>query len=271
MSDPRRAWFDGLPNRYVVGHRGAAGTVPENTIESFQRAIDLGAQAIEFDVQETADGVWVVMHDEAVNRTTNGVGLVRSMSWNAVSQLDAGYYFKLANEQGFPWRGRGVRVPRLVDVLEALPKTKLVIEVKTRQREAACRLASFLETHQVQERSLVCSFYDELLIEFRRHAPMCATGAGSNEASRFILDCYMGRKSPVERPYQALTIPRHHRGLPLVTRGVIDAARRRGMHVQVWTINRPSLMRKLYRRGAQAMTTDYPDRAVAVLKDVAME
>ncbi len=268
MSDARKAWFEGLPDRYAVGHRGAAGMVPENTIESFQRAIELGAQAIEFDVQETADGVWVVHHDETVNRTTNGRGLIRTMPWSDVSQLDAGYRFEPADERGFPWRGRGLRVPRLVDVLDALPQTKLVIEIKTRQREAAPRLAAFLEAHQAQEHSLVCSFYDELLIEFRRHAPMCATGAGSGEAGQFIMGCYLRRTLPAELPYQALTIPRHHRGLPLVTRAVTSAAQRRGMHIQVWTINRPARMRKLYDRGAQAMTSDYPDRALAVLKQM---
>ncbi|MCK4374153.1 MAG: glycerophosphodiester phosphodiesterase, partial [Candidatus Brocadiae bacterium] len=112
----------------VVGHRGAAGVEPENTLRGFRLAVELGADWTECDVHLTKDGRPVVMHDETVDRTTDGEGPVDSFSWAELRKLDAGGWF--AGEYA------GERVPGLEEVLEfARGKARLCVEIKGRTNE----------------------------------------------------------------------------------------------------------------------------------------
>ena len=107
----------------VIGHRGAAALAPENTWAGFDLALDLGVDAIETDVRATSDGVLVLLHDERLDRTTDGTGAVHVTPWDAVETLDAGVWF------GEPFAG--ARVPRLGETLARYGrKTHLVLEIK---------------------------------------------------------------------------------------------------------------------------------------------
>ena len=98
-----------------LAHRGASASAPENTLEAFRLAVESGAGGLEFDVHMTSDGEIVVLHDPTVDRTTDGTGPVSGMSLAEVRRLDAGYRF--ASEGANPYRGKGVRVPTLAEVL----------------------------------------------------------------------------------------------------------------------------------------------------------
>jgi glycerophosphoryl diester phosphodiesterase len=116
----------------VVAHRGAAAAAPENTMEAFRLAIEMGADAVELDVHLTADGKLAVIHDETVDRTTDLTGSVASMTMKQIRAADAGYGFE-APPGSFPFRGKGLRVPTLAEVLKWLPDgIGLVVEVKAR-------------------------------------------------------------------------------------------------------------------------------------------
>jgi glycerophosphoryl diester phosphodiesterase len=117
----------------VVAHRGASAELPENTMEAFRRAVELGADAIELDVHLTADGQLAIIHDETLERTTDGSGPVRERTMSQLRGLDAGAQF--AGEDGsFPHRGKGMRIPTLPEVLDWLPEeTGLVVELKARE------------------------------------------------------------------------------------------------------------------------------------------
>ncbi|TMA48552.1 MAG: glycerophosphodiester phosphodiesterase, partial [Deltaproteobacteria bacterium] len=103
--------------------------MPENTLDAFAAAVRAGAERLELDVHATADGEIVVMHDDHVDRTTDGSGPVRSFSLAALRRLDAGHRFRTPDGT-YPYRGRGLGVPTLGELLEAIPDVPLNIEVK---------------------------------------------------------------------------------------------------------------------------------------------
>src|SRR5437899_13028945 len=117
----------------VVGHRGASAHRPENTMPSFELAVEQGADAIELDVHLTADGQLAVIHDATLERTTDLTGTVAEMTMDAIRAADAGYRFR-ADDGTPPYRGQGLRVPAVPAVLEGLPDgVGLVVELKSRE------------------------------------------------------------------------------------------------------------------------------------------
>ena len=116
----------------VVGHRGSPAQRPENTMASFELAVEQGVDAVELDVHLTADGELAVIHDATLERTTDLNGSVAAMSMDAIRAADAGYRFG-TDEETHPYRGHGLRVPTLAEVLDWLPGgTGLVVELKSR-------------------------------------------------------------------------------------------------------------------------------------------
>src|SRR5512133_1950014 len=115
--------------RIVIGHRGAAARFPENTAASFDHAVSLGVDAIEFDLRVSRDGVAVVIHDPSVDRTTNGTGLVSELTLADLKKLDVGAKFT-PDGRTFPWRGRGLQILTFDELLDRYPSIPLLIELK---------------------------------------------------------------------------------------------------------------------------------------------
>ncbi|HMD03864.1 MAG TPA: glycerophosphodiester phosphodiesterase family protein, partial [Candidatus Binatus sp.] len=113
----------------VFGHRGSAGTHPENTLESFAAAVAAGVQYLEFDLHMTRDGEIVVSHDEHLERNCGRPGVICEMTYAELAAADAGRMFTLDGST-FPFRDKGIRIPRLRDVLAAFPQVRMIIEVK---------------------------------------------------------------------------------------------------------------------------------------------
>ena len=109
----------GSPIR-VIGHRGAAAYAPENTLPSFEHAVEVGADGVELDLHCTADGHLVVIHDDTLERTTDGSGAVEERTLEELRGFDAGYRFTPDRGETFPFRGRGVRIPTFEEVLAAV-------------------------------------------------------------------------------------------------------------------------------------------------------
>src|ERR687883_338619 len=119
------------PNAHpVVAHRGASARAPENTLRAFKLALEEGADALELDVHATTDGIAVVVHDPTLDRTTDATGTVSKLPLERVRAADAGARFSPDGGRTFPWRGRGLRIPTLDEVLVAFPTTPLIIEIK---------------------------------------------------------------------------------------------------------------------------------------------
>jgi glycerophosphoryl diester phosphodiesterase len=222
-----------------IGHQGANGTVPGNTLASFGRAVELGADMVEMDVRMSADGVAVVIHDEAVDRTTNGNGLVADMSFKQLQELDA---------------GAGERIPSLGQVLLQLGgKCGVIMELKGTGTAApvADILSRFARGKGIPwDNFLVSSFdHDKLAllqkIEPRiRRAPLFRSEfKGDLIAAAHALGAW------------SVNLPRS-----LVSSDVVERCHREGLRVLVYTVNDPQQIARMKEMGVDGIICDYPDR-----------
>jgi glycerophosphoryl diester phosphodiesterase len=239
--------------RPVIAHRGASGLAPENTLAAFELAREQGADAFELDVRLTADGVPVILHDPTLDRTTDRAGPVADWSAVQVASADAGARFSLDGGRTNPWRGRGVRIPTLADILRRFPDVPLLIEIKAAAAQSAVRQA--LLEHGAEARCVVASDDPQALTAFR-DGPFLI-GASKPDIAQLYFGGLLGRR-PSSVPYRLLAVPVRHRGLPVPTRRFVAAARRLGCPVHVWTVNDAEVARRLWRNGVCGIITNYP-------------
>jgi len=165
-----------LSARPVIAHRGASGWAPENTMPAFELAARQGADAFELDVRLTRDGVPVVLHDAALDRTTDRSGLLETLTYQELGEVDAGYRFT-PDRRSFPFRAREVRIPMLRQVLRSFPEVPLLLELKEPAAQESVRQV-LLEERAV-ERCVLASEQHEALHLFRE--PPFATAASGTE------------------------------------------------------------------------------------------
>ncbi|MEO8193124.1 MAG: glycerophosphodiester phosphodiesterase [Gemmatimonadales bacterium] len=239
--------------RPVIGHRGNRAHAPENTIESFAQAVALGADAIEFDIHMSADGIPVVNHDATVTRTTDGTGEIARMNFADLRKLDAGARFTSDDGKTFPYRGKGHVIPTLDEVIEAFPSTPLLIEIKAPL--AATGVRKSLEAHKAEARTVVDSFNDEALDVFADST--IPIGAAWDDVTRLMMEVLLRRPiTPIR--YRNLCIPLTHKGIPLPVRRFARVAPTLGCRVHVWTINDPRVAEDLWNNGVNGIITDDP-------------
>jgi len=261
-----RAFFAPFPDGpLVMAHRGGKGLWPENTLYAFARAADLGVDVLEMDVHSTADGVLVVMHDDTVDRTTEGTGPVHGFSLAALQALDAGYRWSPDDGQTFPYRGQGIKVPTLEEVLVALPAVPLNVEIKQAEPSLAEPLCRLLRAHQATDRVLVASFDNHEIAAFRRACPEVATAAGQNEVIALFALGKLSLDAVYSPASQAVQVPEYRSGLHVLTPAFVRAAHRRNLQVHAWTINDVADMQRLLDLGVDGIITDHPDRLLSLL------
>ncbi|MGE0710416.1 MAG: glycerophosphodiester phosphodiesterase [Planctomycetota bacterium] len=254
-----------------TGHRGARGLAPENTLPAFQAGASAGVDVLELDVQLSRDRELVVIHDPTVDRTTDGTGAVAELDLAQLQALDAGYRFTLDEGRSFPFRGQGVRISTLAEVLTAFPEHVFTVELKeSPYPELAARVAELLR-ELAPGRALVGAFPHGLLRELRGLDPGLPTSCSQREIRDFYLLHVVGLACALRSPARVLQIPRtsdheRDRGLVLAQPRFLRAAHRSGRSVQVWTINDPDVMRDLIRLGVDGITTDRPDLLNEVLR-----
>jgi len=239
--------------RLVIGHRGASAEAPENTLAAFRRAAELGVDGFELDVRVTADGVAVVIHDPQLERTTDGAGAVAASPLARLRELDAGARFTTDGGRTFPWRGRGVRVPTLDEVLAAFPAMPLIIEVKVPEAQAAVRDA--LLRHAATARCVVCAIPHAAIAAFQR--PPFLRGASRRDIARLWLGSHVSIASAA-RDCLCFAVPVHHRRLHVTTDRFLAAARRLSRPVHVWTVDDPAEAASLWARGVSGILTNTP-------------
>ncbi len=257
---------DPLPR--IAGHRGAAGTMPENTLASFRRGLEDGATFIELDVHATRDGEIVVIHDETVQRTTDGAGSVRDMGLEELKRLDAGFRFTADGGATHPFRNQGIRVPTLREFFADFPQAKATLEIKELSAPATETLFDLVVEFGKARQLLVVAADDVMMAAARtvirgRGLPV-ATGFSMGEIRAFMAALWTGQALPPEVPGQALQIPRLYQGAALITPASVAAAHGLGVEVHVWTINEVDEMKELLALGVDGIVTDYPAR----LRDV---
>jgi len=263
-------FFRSLPDgrTLVIAHRGGAEIFPENTIPAFLGSAKLGADILEMDVHRTADGIPVVIHDETVDRTTDGSGPVAGFTLDALKKLDAGYRFRSPDSPGeFPYRGRGLTVPTLREVFSALPARHLIVEVKEDDPAAADAVIALVREFGREEITLSASFHRDVLSRFRRKAPEIATHASEGEVTLFLPAAWLGLEGLLTPDYGAFLVPPREGAVPVTTRRFIKAARNRNIFTAAWTVNDPAEMRDLLGKGIGGLVTDRPDLALELVRD----
>ena len=249
----------------VIAHRGGAGLRPENTLAAFAHAVEIGADILEMDVQASADGAIVCIHDPTVDRTTDGKGRVNSLSLSELRNLDAGYRWSNDGGRTFPYRGQGIGVPTLDEVFARFPATRMVVEMKHAGPALAQPLCALIRRSGMTDKALVASMNEETLAAFRRACPEVATSMSGREA-RLFLGFQLARLDAVySPPVPALQIPYRLGENVVATRPFIEAVHRRNLKVHVWTINDEARMRQLIQIGVDGIITDRPDRLLDLL------
>lgn len=253
-----------VPRPIVIGHRGCAGEVPENTLASFEAGLAAGAAILESDVHLSRDGVPVLIHDDVVDRVTEASGPVRELPLAALRELDAGYRFERAGRH--PFRGRGLRIPTLAEALEAFPRARFNLELKEDLPGLVERSVEVVAAAGAGPRTLLTAESGPLMERLVRELERCgldaARGASAPDVLAFLRSALDGTP-PAPGP-MALQVPASFDGSPLVTRRFVEHAHRHGIQVHVWTVNEPAEMRRLLALGVDGLVTDFPGRMAAL-------
>jgi glycerophosphoryl diester phosphodiesterase len=251
-----------------LAHRGASALAPENTIEAFRLAVEAGAGGLELDVHMTHDGHIVVIHDATVDRTTNGSGAASEMTLDELRRLDAGHNFSPDGGPTRPYRGRGVQVPTLGEVLEEFPEVAVNIEIKAGTPGIEETVLGVLREANALGRALVVSTPHDIVKRFRKvSGGHVSTGASRWEIGVFYILSRVRLERLVRPAYDALQVPLRHRGIPVVTPRFVRAAHARGVRVDAWTINQADEMRRLLDLGVDVIMTDRPGMLAEVLEN----
>jgi glycerophosphoryl diester phosphodiesterase len=249
----------------VIAHRGGRSLGPESTLLTFQRAVDLGVDVIEIDIRSTKDGKLVVIHDDTVNRTTDGKGTVASFTLADLKRLDAGYRWSPDSGRTYPMRGKGLTIPSLAEVFAAFPKMRINIEIKETEPEITVWLCNLIREYQKAAHVMIASFDASQLKRFRSQCPQVSTSAGAREAVLFYGLQWAYLDNIYSPPAQAVQVPDRYGSTQVVTPRFLKAAHARNMRVHVWTVNDADQMRRLINLGVDGIMTDYPEKLLLLL------
>lgn len=240
-----------------IAHRGGGVHRPEETLPAFEHALMVGADVLEFDVHATADGVLVAMHDDTVDRTTDGVGAIQYLKFAELRALDAGYRFTPDGGATFPYRGAGIVVPTVDEILTTFPDSYYLIEIKQLDPPIVEPLLAVLGQHGVLERVVLASFDGETIAAVRAAAPEVMTALSLLEWAEFSTSLGdPGYTSPAKfvQPQANLTSVQ-----------VVEFAHALGLKVHPWTVNEAPEMMLLLARGVDGIMTDDPELLAGLL------
>jgi|MudIll2142460700_1097286.scaffolds.fasta_scaffold10699_5 glycerophosphoryl diester phosphodiesterase len=246
---PDASYFCGRPRN--IAHRGGSRLAPENTLPAFANAVATGADVLELDVRRTADDVVVLLHDPTVDRTTDGVGDVGQMTFAELQQLDAGYQFTADGGASHPFRGMGIRVPTLEQVLDAFPDAYFNIEIKDAVPTVAPVLA-LIEARGIADHVLLASIFDEIAAKVRTNAPDVLTSMTAAE-----LLALSNLTAEDEASYVA-PAPIAQPPYVYVTPEMMATAKRHHLIVHVWTVDDRETMVDFLARGVDGIITNDP-------------
>jgi glycerophosphoryl diester phosphodiesterase len=251
-------FFEGLKAPLHVSHRGGAKLAPENTMLAFRAAVTQHrTDMLELDVHATRDGEVVVFHDATLERCTDGAGPIAERSWAELQQLDAAHHF----DQG-RLRGQGVRIPRLVQVLDAFPSVRINLEVKTQAALGA--FVALMKARPAELRRLcIGSEHDDVAAQLHAALPDALHFFPANALAAFVMSARTDELVDDAR-YTVLDMPLEWEGVTVFDAELARIAKARGKFINVWTIDDPAVMRQLVADGVGGVMTDRPD----LLRDV---
>ena len=275
-----------------IAHQGGEIEAPSNTLYALKTAKAKGSEVLEIDVHATADRELVVLHDDTVDRTTNGKGRVDAMTLEEIQKLDAAHWFvegcgtchgKPAADYGLRGYATGERklngrmkqyspsdftIPTLREVLQTFPDDFINIEIKSTAPQTAPyekELAELLAEFGRTDDTLVVSFLDQAIEAFKAYAPDVHTATATGETAAFWASAQGPLPGAPNPRYQALQVPIQLNGVTVVTPEFVAKAHANGLAVHVWTINDRAEMESLLDMGVDGIMTDRPTLLEAVL------
>lgn len=256
-------YFD-LSTPRLFGHRGSSAALPENTLPAFRAALETGVPYLELDVWATRDGAVVVHHDRNLRRTCGLFRRVSALSVEELRRLDAGWGFSPDGGSTYPFRSQGIGVPLLEEVLTALPKAFVNIEIKQERPAIETLVLEVVRRTGSEARVLLASEKDGVMRRLRRLAGGIPTSCSRGEVAAFLKWVQSGMAGRYLPGGVALQVPETYQGIGIVTPQTVRAAHAAGLEVHVWTVNEPEEMRRLLAMGIDGLMSDRPDLLVAV-------
>lgn len=263
---PDYAYFAGVERPLVMAHQGGERLYPSNTLLAMQESAALGVDVLEMDIRASSDGVLVVIHDDTVDRTTDGAGAVKEMTFAELSQLDAGYYWTDDEGATYPYRGQGITIPAFAEVLTTFPDMRLNVEIKPPDPAVAQAACDLLRQHGASERALVGTVHDEVIAAFRAACPESPTSMVESEIRPFwiLSTLFLGQLYQTPAGAAALQVP-ERASLPVIgevqviTPRFVRIIHKHNLEVHAWTINETADMERLLATGIDGIITDRPD------------
>ena len=268
---PTHPFFTQQDSVMVIAHQGGELLRPSNTLASFDHALELGVDVLEMDIHQTADGVIVLLHDDTVDRTTDGSGVIKEMTFVEIRALDAGYYWTDDDGQSYPYRGQGIVVPTLEEMFQRYPETRMNIEIKQETPSMVRPFCQLIHDYNMEEKVLVGTFHQATIDEFREVCPDVITSMVEPEIQLFVGLNTALLSALFQAPGSAFQVPRTS-SLPLigevdvVTERFVRIAHSQNIQVHVWTINETAEMERLIGLGVDGIITDRPDRLLEVAR-----
>ena len=266
-------YTDPRPQVMVIAHQGGDGIWPGDTLYAFEKAVETGADVLEMDAHITLDGEIVLMHDEKVDRTTDGSGRIEDLLLSKLKLLDAAYRWSNDGGATFPYRGQGIQVPTLDELFERFPDKRYLIEIKLTRNPIHQPLCEMIREYGMQEKVVVASFHDDSMALFRQTCPEVATSASKGEVTPFVILGKLFLSGWLSPEYQSLQVPwetSESYGIPIMTQRFIREAHAKNLHVEPWTVDDPALMKQYIQWGVDGIITDRPDVMMEVLKEMGL-
>lgn len=258
-------YFASPPPR-LFGHRGFSALYPENTLPAFRAAVAAGAPYLELDVWASRDGVVMVHHDETLFRMCGKLRRVRSLTCAEIKTCDGGWGYK--NQQGRPFRGRGITVPSLEEVFAACPQAFINVEIKQTDPPIEKLVVDTVRRAGREDAVLLASESDQVMERLRRVCGAIPTGSSRGDIAAFLAWVKRGCPPGYAPPGRALQVPESYRGMPIVFADSVAAAHRAGLEIHVWTVNRGDDMKRLLRLGVDGIMSDDPELLVRAAAEV---
>ena len=265
---PSTNYYLNAPHTLVIAHQGGDGVWPGDTMFAFGKAVEIGADVLEMDAHITRDGQIVLMHDERVDRTTNGTGLIEDLTLDELKQLDAAYNWSIDDGATFPYRGQGIQVPTLDELFEQFPQMRYVIEIKLTTNPIDKPLCDLIRKYNMQDKVIVASFHDVAMKNFRTTCPEMTTSASRTEVRNYVLlgkaflwGFYFPKFQTIQPPWN----PKDSLGIQIMTERFIRESHQKNIRVEPWTVNDPELMKQYIDWGVDGIITDRPDLMLEVL------
>jgi len=243
-----------------AAHRGGKALFPENTLYAYQQAVSRWSNCLlEGDIQITADNIAILMHDATVDRTTNGQGPVKEKTLKEIKELDAAYKFSTDGGQTFPFRGKGITVPTLDEVLEAFPVHTFLFEIKP-FTENLTPIVEPIIRRNMQDKVYLASVHPQVIEKIRKEYPQIKTCFTVSDAIDFLSALRSEKWPNYTPPAQMLAINEKMEGSFNITTEEMKKIKEKGIQIVVFTVNKPEDIKKYISSEVDWILSDYPDR-----------